>query len=528
MSSTRTHATIGRTLAAAVLAAGILVVAPSPATSGVPAADSVTDFDGDGFEDLAVAAIGGGEFDGGGSVTVLNGSAGGLETDGAQLLDQDTPGVADARQPGDQFGSFVAGADIEGDGYDDLVVGVQGEGVGGKRDAGGFHVFTGSDQGLMGAASSWWHRGTPGVLGSPGAGDNFGWWLATGDFDADTFMDLAVTAPFDRIGDVPDAGSVQVFYGSPGGLTTRDQLWTQDSAGIPGTPQAADWFGWNAVAGDFDRDGDDDLAVTAPRDRVGGVEAGSVTILQGHPTTGLTAAGRQVVTQDTPGVLGAAAANDFFGDSVAAGDVDGDGIDDLAVGISGDRVGTDRAGAVAVFHGSSGAGPTVTDDQLLTLESPGVPGSARDGDGFGWSTSIADLDDDGDGELSIGAPTKRVAGQSGAGALLVMDGGAAVLSVGELWTQATPGIPSTPEGPSDPHGFGDGFGYFTRGRDVNADGHADLLISAPGEDTERGAVLVLLGSLTGVTTAGRQYWTQGAPGVPGGRRAFDLWGIFLA
>jgi len=526
MRRAKTPGRIGRRLAVVTLAAGAVGIVPFPATSGVPAAETSTDFNGDGSEDLAAAAIGSGEFNRGGSVTVLYGSGGGLVTAGAQLLTQNTPGVADTRQAGDEFGSFVEGADIEGDGYDDLFVGVQGEGVGGKQAAGGFHVFSGAIGGLSGADSTWWHRGTPGVLGSPGVGDNFGWWFATGDFDGDTFMDVAVSAPFDRIGDVPEAGSVQVFYGSAAGLSTRDQVWTQESVGVPGKAQASDWFGWTVAAGDFDTDGDDDLAVTAPRDRVGGDIAGSVTILQGD-LGGLTGAGSQLLTQDTPGVLGAAAPNDFFGDSVAAGDVDADGTDDLAVGVSGDRVGTDRAGAVAVFPGSPG-GLIPMDDELWTLDSPGVPGRPKDGDGLGWSTSISDLDNDGDGDLAAGAPTKGVAGEAMAGALLVLYGSPAGLALAELWTQASPGVPSVPEGPPAPGRIGDMIGYFTRGRDVNGDGFADLLISVLGEDDERGAVQVLLGSPTGATATGQQYWTQGSPGVPGERHRADGWGIFLA
>ena len=71
------------------------------------------------------------------------------------------------------------------------------------------------------------------------AGDQFGAVLTTGDFNGDGYADLAVGVPGEDVGSISDAGAVHVLYGSVSGLTsTWDQLWTQDSPGVPGVAQA--------------------------------------------------------------------------------------------------------------------------------------------------------------------------------------------------------------------------------------------------------------------------------------------------
>ncbi len=114
--------------------------------------------------------------------------------------------------------------------------------------------------------------------------------LASWDFDADGHADVAVGIPDKRLGDAFGAGAVLVLYGSPSGLTARDQWWTQDSPGVKGASESWDSFGSALAAGDLDGDGYADLAVGAPREAVGSAEqAGAVHVLYGAPT-GLTAA----------------------------------------------------------------------------------------------------------------------------------------------------------------------------------------------------------------------------------------------
>ena len=112
--------------------------------------------------------------------------------------------------------------------------------------------------------------------------------------------------------------------------------------------------GSGVARGDFNGDGTGDLAVGVPYEDVGSaVDAGAVNIVYGS-ATGLTASGNQFFHQDSPGVSGAAQASDHFGWALAAGDFDGDGFSDLAVGIPDeDTSGVVDEGGVQVFRGSA-------------------------------------------------------------------------------------------------------------------------------------------------------------------------------
>ncbi len=172
------------------------------------------------------------------------------------------------------------------------------------------------------------------------------------DFDGDGYADLAVGAPGDRVGTVDLAGAVNVLYGSSTGLSAAaDQLWTQDSTGVVGTSRAGEGFGTALAAGDFNRDGRADLAVGAPFDRVDGVSVGGVTILYG--TSGGLRAGRSQ-RWDRSNLPGSPAKGDRLGAALAAADWDGDGYDDLVIGVpwadiemTGDDLARSRRGTVA-------------------------------------------------------------------------------------------------------------------------------------------------------------------------------------
>ncbi len=143
------------------------------------------DFDKDGFTDLAVGvpqedvAGGFGVKRDAGAVNVIYGSGAGLAAGGNQFLNQNSTGVADAAEPGDQFGSALAAANLDGRfSARDLVVGIPPEDVGTVGDAGAIQVFYGvAGSRVFADRAPFIHQDTAGVEDAAEIGDSFGGWL---------------------------------------------------------------------------------------------------------------------------------------------------------------------------------------------------------------------------------------------------------------------------------------------------------------------------------------------------------------
>ena len=154
--------------------------------------------------------------------------------------------------------------DFNGDGFQDLAIGVPGEDVGTVIDAGGVNVIYGSPTGLTNANDDFWSQNSSGIRGLSEDGDRFGAAIAIGDFNGDAFDDLAIGVPWEDVGAIANAGSVNVIYGSITGLTNvGDDIWDQNRPGINGLAEADDRFGSALAAGDFNNDGKVDIAIAA-------------------------------------------------------------------------------------------------------------------------------------------------------------------------------------------------------------------------------------------------------------------------
>ncbi len=511
----------------------MLATVPVHGRSGVAARATEPDFNGDGFADLAIGAPF--EQTGGiraGAVHVLYGSATGLQARDDQVLTQDTPGIPDTSERLDNFGWSLATGDFDGDGMTDLAVGARHEDIG-ARNAGAVTIIFGSPAGLTGDGAELWHQGSPGVLDDAETGDQYGWSMIAGDFDGDAIDDLAVGVHFEDLpcGDAAwcrSVGAVNILYGTASGLSaTGNQRWSQATPGIPETAGENDRFGWAMAAADFDHDGYEDLAVAAPYENYRTHRDGLVHVIRGS-AQGLTSAGTQVWSQGSPGIPDDPYLREQFGQSLAAGDLDGDGFGDLVVGVwFQDHCWICNEGVVHAIYGSR-RGLTADGTQLWSQDSPGILDTRDVGDQFGQSLAIDDLDGDGFDDLVVGVPWEDFTGyvHEDQGAVNVIYGTAHGLRAtgNQLWSQRSPGI-------LDSADRNDHFAEAIGSGDFDGDGDADLAIGIAWEtlDGKRsGAVAVIKGTPAGLRARGNQLWTQDSPGVEDVAEAGDRFGWSLS
>ena len=414
-------------------------------------------------------------------------------------------------------------------------------------------------------------------IGDPTTSQFFGGALAVGDFNDDLYQDLAIGIPEDTGGPILDrrakAGTVAVVYGGPGGLAMANawyisQPWTGSD---PAVQEAGDHFGCALAAGDFNDDGADDLAVGVCNETIGGVaEAGAVDVFYG-------ALGGSFGNPDLTLTEPSPVAGRHFGLSLAAGDINGDGADELVVAQAaggfyfhyGSLVGLAATGsflfdgggvtiAIGDFNGDSFAdvvlgGPFagwtagdgfVYEGTALGLDltpadwlrqdfmvSDADDGGNEADDRFGESMLAADLDNDGYDDLVIGAPGEDV-GEEGSenengGALYLLRGSPAGLDLANAvywteWNLVTQYLPFP----------GDGFGTALAAGDADHDGYLELAVGCPFRQTtplQAGQVILFPGSAAGPTDSGvARSWEQDSPAVPDDSEAWDRFGRVLA
>jgi unsaturated chondroitin disaccharide hydrolase len=384
-------------------------------------AQPLTDFNGDGYGDLAVGAPGesSGTTDGAGCVNVLYGTSTGLTSTGARALSQGS--AAGSVEAGDHFGASVATGDFNRDGYSDLAVGAPEEDSGPSADAGFVNVLYGGPGGLTGTAAQQFSQSRAG--GTAETGDRFGAALSSGDFNGDGYADLAIGAPGETGGSAAGTGAVSVLLGGSSGLsTTGARTFDQGFAG--GSAEPGDHFGAALASGNLDGDGYWDLAIGAPDEDSGSTgDAGVVNVLYGA-SGGVSPARARQFGQGS--AAGAAEPGDRFGAALAVGNFDGLGQRDLAIGAPGEDSGTTAdAGFVNVLYSASAGLGSARAQQF---SQGGAAGSTESGDHFGAALAAGNADGDAYADLSIGTPDEDSGPSVDAGFLNALYGAGGGLS----------------------------------------------------------------------------------------------------
>lgn len=408
---------------------------------------------------------------------------------------------------GPDVGIMAAGpaerSDVNGDGIPDIIVAT------GARHAfspdpqspnefgGSVYVIPGGSP-LPSKPASLIRQNYPYGLESPEAGDKFSAQVVTGDFNGDRRADVAIGNPTESVGSLGNAGSVTVYYGQTaapylGLIPNGINYITQNTGTLAGSAEAGDYFGAALTSGDFNGDGYADLAIGAPGEAIGTIgAAGAVWVLYGG-SNGVRVDNSKDFNQDSTGIPGNPEKNDHFGASLAAGDVTGDGRDDLAILVEGEDISgtTGAEGGVLLLKGSAG-GVTASGNTVADVSTMNVGGSLN-------SVAIGRFHGGSNADVVLSADQVKN-GASNSGALVVLRGGSGGISGTNrvVISQNSPGV-------SDGAEANDRFGEALGVGDVDGDGADDLAIGVPGEDfgngADQGGVHVLLGGTSGLTSA---------------------------
>lgn len=362
--------------------------------------------------------------------------------------------------------SIASAGDIDADGLDDIVLGAR-DATLDTLESGAAQVYLGREDGVP--ILDW--AGQP-DLEEARYGESV---AGVGDVDADGFDDVMVGAAEYQA--ASGTGRLYLYHGSANGLPA-EATWTADST------QRGSWLGrWVSAAGDIDADGYADVVVGDKYYDTPAIDGGRIALYRGGPT-GLPAAPDWEYMSDTTRA--------YLGFSVAgAGDVNGDGFDEIIAGASFSDEDVWRAGRIWLFEGGAGG---------LSAEAAWTVTGDSEGAMLGYPVArMGDVDGDGYADVGAGAIGWADVGQACA------------------WYGSAMGLPESASWSTMGEQTGEEYGYGVTGAgDLDADGFDDLLVSARNfTDTaeQEGRVLVFRGGADGLDTESAWQRTSGQAGA---------------
>jgi len=427
---------------------------------------AVGDFNGDGYKDIAISApdYTHDEYEEG-AVFVWYGISTGIDTNGDP---SNCDWIAEGNQRQACLGYGLAVGDFNGDGYDDIAVGAPYYDDG-EIDEGVVFIWYGSANGL-------------GLNGNPVNCDKvlqididnayFGHALTTGDFDNDGYDDLACGADGYSSGE-PNEGAVCVYYGSENGLSSIG--WLAESN------QNYAYLGYALSSGDFNGDGYDDLACSAPYFDRGEGEEGVVFVWHGS-ASGLNN-GTSGDTTNYTWIAESDQVDAKLGYALSSGDFNGDGYDDIACGVPYfDRGETDE-GVVFVWHGSAVGLNNGTNGD--TTNYAWITESNQEGAELGYRLAVGNFNGDGYDDIAVGAPNYDD-GETNEGAVFVWNGSASGLNNFYAWKAES--------------NQSDAYMHICTAGDINNDGYDEIIVGVThysNGENEEGVVFLWEGSSSG-------------------------------
>lgn len=451
------------------------------------ASGTAGDVNGDGYSDIVVGCQ---RYTNGqseeGIVLVFHGSSTGIVASGTPSNDN---GFIESNQAAAWLGHSCGSAgDVNGDGYSDIILGAPYY-DNGSTDEGIALVFHGSSSGIT-------TSGTPAnansLIESNQASTSLGWNMigSAGDVNGDGFSDVIVGAYLYDAG-TADEGAAWVFHGSAQGLGSS--LTVADANCILQSNQATAELGYTlANAGDVNGDGYSDMMVSSHYYDNGSADEGIVLVYNGSASgfsAAMTIAGANSLIESNQ-----ASARLGYHDGVeTAGDVNGDGYDDIIIGAYQYDIGESNEGAAFIYHGSStgivAAGTPANANSVIQANQADA--------NLGLSVASAgDINSDGYNDVLVGA-FHYDNGQSNEGVVLVYHG-----SPTGIVAAGTPANAAVMVQSNQADGIM-GNSVATAG-DVNGDGYSDIIVCAydyDKESTDEGAAFIFHGSATGIVAS---------------------------